>query len=422
MKQITGLRKNLIYARLAVHVTIKYLFKVAPWNYPNFLRRALILLLNFHHNKIIKTFNGFKLQLYLPAYPSKAFFYALEGKLLRKPPSPVTIVFSMTKACNYKCPHCYQMNDKGVDLEERKLIETLLKVRDKGVAMFDIEGGEPFLRFERLTKLLQSLDERSEIWVNTTGAHLSKEKLQILKDNRLFGLMISIHSPDPHIHDDFTGIESSFDVACKAVQLCKEFGLVAAINCVLSEDELKEGKLEDLMKLSKDLGADFVQLIHPKPSGKWLDKKDHMQKEKDFIKKIEQAHLLYNSKEKLDYPSLSAQVFEERIDGLGCTAGAVDRFYINAAGEVQPCEFLNISFGNVTEEDFEVIYNRMRSYFREPCTNWLCCTQAENISALMKKYNLKTTPIPWKYTIELVDNLDRGNKTPLYTKLRIYNT
>ncbi|MCD4657155.1 MAG: radical SAM protein, partial [Planctomycetes bacterium] len=329
MKYLTGIRKNLIYIRIAVHVAIKYLFIVAPWKYPNFLRRALILLLNFHHNKIVKVFNGYKLQLYLPAYPSQAFFYALKSKLLKTPPSPVTIVFSMTKACSYKCPHCYQMNDKGNDLDERKLIETLLKVRDKGVSMFDIEGGEPFLRFDRLLKLLNVLDKKSEIWVNTTGAHLNEENLQALKDNGLFGLMISIHSPDPIINDDFTGINGSFDVACNTIKLCKQLGLVAAVNSVLSEAELKDGKLADLMKLSRDYDADYVQLIHPKPSGKWLNKKDNMQKEKNFIKKIEQAHLLYNSKEKMDYPSLAAQVFEERTKGLGCTAGAVDRFYIN---------------------------------------------------------------------------------------------
>ena len=312
------------------------------------------------------------------------------------------------------------MNDKGSDLEESKLIETLLKVRDKGVAMFDIEGGEPFLRFERLLNLIKVLDRRSEIWVNTTGSEVSEDKLLALKKNGLFGLMISIHSPDSQIHDAFTGIKGSFDVACNTIRLCKQLGLVAAINSVLSEDEIKEGKLDNLMKLSRDYQADFVQLIHPKPSGRWLNKKDHMQNEKSFIYQIEQAHLLYNSKDKLDYPSLAAQVFEERIEGLGCTAGAVDRFYINAAGEVQPCEFLNISFGNVNEEDFEIIFNRMRFYFQEPCTNWLCCTQAENISNLMKKHNLESTPIPWKYTKELVDNWDRGSITKLYQKLGIY--
>lgn len=173
---ITGLRKGLIYARIAMHVACRYAaqpgrFRWSPIAYVRFLKRAWHLLLLFHHNKIVRVFNGYKLHLYLPAYPSRAFFHAMETKLLRNPPGPTTVVFSMTKACTYKCRHCYQRNDAGRDLDETLLLETARNVRDAGVAMFDIEGGEPFLRFPRLLKLVQALDERSEIWVNTTVAH-----------------------------------------------------------------------------------------------------------------------------------------------------------------------------------------------------------------------------------------------------------
>ncbi|MBI9017713.1 MAG: radical SAM protein [Phycisphaerae bacterium] len=420
MKNITGFGKFVIYSRIALHVCIIYLFKVKPWQYPRFLRRAFILLMSFRHNAVVKVFNGYKLQLYLPAYPCRAFFYALDSKLLKTPPGPITIVFSMTKACSYKCPHCYQKKDGGPDLQEQKLIETLINVRDKGVAMFDIEGGEPFLRFERLLNLIKALDSRSEIWVNTTGMHVDKNNLTALQANGLFGLMISIHSPDRKIHDDFTGIAGSFETACQAIKLCKDLDLVVSINSVLAEQEINDGKLNDLMELAKSLKADFVQLIHPKPSGLWLDKSDHMQNDKSFITDVQQQHLLYNSKAKQFYPALAAQVFEERKTGFGCTAGAVDRFYVNATGEIQPCEFLNISFGNVNIEDFDVIYNRMRSYFNNPCQDWLCCTQAQSISEIIKKYELQATPLPWQYTQELIKTWDRGPQTPLYKKLGIY--
>ncbi len=46
-----------------------------------------------------------------------------------------------------------------------------------------------------------------------------------------------------------------------------------------------------------------------------------------------------------------------------CTAGGTDRFYINAKGDVQTYEFLNFLFGNIGEEDFLTIYNRMRDHF-----------------------------------------------------------
>ena len=117
---------------------------------------------------------------------------------------------------------------------------------------------------------------------------------------------------------------------------------------------------------------------------------------------------------------MAAQVFEEAENLLGCTAGAVDRFYVGAGGEVQPCEFLNISFGNVKEEPFSEIYERMRAHFRQPCTDWLCCTQSEAIYRIVKDKKIARTPLPWNETKQLVEKWQRGTPTPIYKKLGIY--
>lgn len=420
MRFITGLPKFFIYVRIALHVAARYIFRLNPFNYAIFLKRALLLLLNFRHNKIVKVPNGYKLQLYLPAYPSDAFFRTIESKLIRKPAGPATIVYSITKACDYKCPHCYQRNDRGGDLTDDKLIETALQIRNAGVTMFDIEGGEPFLKFDRLCRLIESLNNGVEIWVNTHGGCVDESQLKTLKVLGLFGVMISIHSPRPEEHDNFTGIEGSFKAACRAAEICKKAGLTVAVNSVLTAEQLEEEQLHGLMSLTRDLGCDFVQLIHPKPAGKWLNAGRQIRQNEYQIKEVQKMHQLYNSSKRKDYPALAAQVFEERISSLGCTAGAVDRFYVNAAGEVQPCEFLNISFGNVNEEDFTDIFLRMRSYFQIPCSDWLCCTLSSQIAAIIEKQDLKTTPVPWKYTKELVESWDRGQPTKLYDRLGIY--
>ncbi|MCX7010811.1 MAG: radical SAM protein [Kiritimatiellaeota bacterium] len=421
---ITGLGKVWIYLRIILHIPCHYAarprFFASPLAFFRFLRRALQLLLVFRHNKVVRVFNGYKLHLYLPAYPSRAFFWAIESKLLRTPPGPSTIVFSMTKACSYHCQHCYQKNDTALDLDEQLMIKTAQSVRDTGVAMFDIEGGEPFLRYPRLLKLVQALDERCEVWINTTGAHVKSGMLEELKKARLFGLMVSVHSPEREKHDAFTGIPGSFDTACNIIKTCREMNLVTAFNSVLSEAEIRQGGLDKLMELARNLDCDYIQLIHPKPAGIWIGRKEGMQTELALIQSIQKAHLHYNSRAKHPYPALAAQVFEERKDVLGCTAGAVDRYYVGASGEVQPCEFLNISFGNVNEEPFQQIYERMRSHFRIPGYDWLCCTQADAIQRLFAKHHLKQTPLPWKVTQELLSGWDRGEPTTIYERLGIY--
>lgn len=421
---ITGPAKVWIYLRIILHIPAYYAARprlfASPLAYLRFLRRALLLLLVFRHNKVVRVFNGYKLHLYLPAYPSPAFFYAIESKLLRTPPGATTIVFSMTKACSYRCEHCYQRRDAAADLDEDRMLDTARAVRDSGVAMFDIEGGEPFLRFPRLLRLVRALDERCEIWVNTTGAHVKPGMLDELKAAGLFGIMASIHSADPAAHDAFTGVPGSFDAACEIIRACRAMDRVAALNSVLSEADIRSGGLARLMDLARRLDCDYVQLIHPKPAGVWLGRTEGMQRERALIESAQRAHVLYNSGARRAYPALAAQVFEERRDVLGCTAGAVDRYYVGAGGEVQPCEFLNLSFGNVNEEPFATIYERMRSYFRTPCCDWLCCTQAEAIHELFQEHGLKQTPLPWPVTRKLVERWDRGQPTPIYERLGIY--
>ncbi|HEY3376972.1 MAG TPA: radical SAM protein, partial [Armatimonadota bacterium] len=385
---ITGFGKVLFFAKVALHVAARYAgkpgaFRWSPLAYLRFLARALQLLLVFQHNKVVRVPNGYKFQLYLPAYPSPAFFYALESKLLRTPPAPITIVLSMTKACPYRCGHCYQHLDGGADLDEARLIDTAQRIQQLGVAMFDIEGGEPFVRYPRLLRLLQALDARSELWVNTTGAHLHAEMLCELKAAGLFGVMVSIHSPDPAAHDAFTGVPGSFATACQAVQMCRAQGLVTALNSVLAEEDVRTGGVDRLMELARAMDCDYVQLIHPKRAGSWLGHTAGMQQACEVLACIEQAHVRYNSRARHDYPSLAAQVYEERADTAGCTAGGIDRFYVNAHGEVQPCEFVNISFGNVQEEPFEVIFARLRACFPTPCCDWLCCQHADEIQAAL---------------------------------------
>ncbi len=420
----TGPGKLCVYLRIILHVLCRYAARpelfAGPIDYGRFLIRALRLLLVFRHNKVVRVYNGWKLHLYLPAYPSPAFFYALERKLVQTPPGPTTVVFSMTKACDYTCSHCYQRRDGGPDVDEGLLIRTALAVRDCGVSMFDIEGGEPFMRYERLLRLVRALDERSEVWINTTGAHVEPGMLEELKKSGVFGVMVSIHSPDAAIHDAFTGVPGSFDTACRLIRQWRALGLVAALNSVLSEEELPGGGLNRLMELAKDLDCDFVQLIHPKPAGKWLGRTEAMQQGRSVIEFVRREHVRYNSRKMHEYPALAAQVFEESENVLGCTAGGVDRFYVNATGEVQPCEFLNVSFGNVHDESFETIFERMRTCFREPGVDWLCCTQTGEIQRLFLAHQLERTPIPWSVTRTLTAQWHRGRPTPLYKKLGIY--
>ncbi len=422
---LIGWRKWLLLARVALHVKLHFVGEVLRGRmpiavYPRFLWRAFLFLRTVRHNKIVRHGRLYKLQLYIPAYPSRAFFYTL-GKLYRPDPGPVSVVFSMTRACSYHCPHCYQSRDRGADLEMPLLVDIAREMQSLGVTFFNIEGGEPLLRVERLIELMRAIDDRGEIWINTTGAQLTEALAGDLRRAGLAGVMVSVHSPDPAVHDAFTGVPGSFRAACRALERFAASGIFTAINCCPSAELVATGGLERLFDLARELNCDFIQVIHGKSAGGWLGQPAETDQAAAVTARLRELHLTYNTQSRFrHHPSIAAQVFDERADLFGCTAGGVDRFYLGADGEVQPCEFLNVSFGNVRQEPFGVIFARMRSYFRQPGTNWLCCTQAAAIDALIRQRGLARTPVPWEITREIIGGWQKGAATPLYKRLGIY--
>ncbi|MCK5590480.1 MAG: SPASM domain-containing protein, partial [Candidatus Pacebacteria bacterium] len=125
-----------------------------------------------------------------------------------------------------------------------------------------------------------------------------------------------------------------------------------------------------------------------------------------FLQSQIDQHIAYNKSP--EYPPVSFQVYEASY--LGCTAGGIERFYVNADGEVQPCEFLNVSFGNVRDESYGVIYERMREHFPTATRNWLCNSENTLIQEFIRMHGITRFPIKRDLTLELVKQFEFGNR------------
>ena len=424
--QLLGIKKVFAYLYLIVraffHYSLKLItFKMNPYHFIYMLVRLIYLLKILWPNKPVWINGKIRYQLYIPSFPSKAFYHALNKfSPQNKNPVPITVVFSMTKACSYNCPYCYQKTDRGSEVKIEILKAAAREMQEMGVTLFDIEGGEPMIRFERLLDLLSVFDERSEVWVNTTGHTLTDEKAKQMKDAGVYGVFVSIHNADKKLHDEFVGFEGAFEIAKEAVKIFKRNGIIVAINYCPSLESVKSDGVEKMMELGREIDATLIQVIHAKSSGGWLYEKDEVYASNELLEKLHNLHYKYNeSKIAHNYPSILFQVFEESPEAFGCTAG-IDRFYLNHEGEVQPCEFINVSYGNINNENIKNIMNTMSNHHKIPGEKWLCCSESESIGRCIKDNNLLKTPIPKEHTCKLVKSWDKGNQTKIYKKLKIY--
>jgi MoaA/NifB/PqqE/SkfB family radical SAM enzyme len=419
-----GFRRTVMDLRIKVNTGIHFLpllltGKLSPRLFLRFLKRLLYFLSKMEKNKYVKTAHGTKINLYVPAYPKKAFFEACKKVMEFKDKMPsVTALISVTSACRYQCEHCYQRLDKGKDVDLEPLKKAIVYLQDHGLAFFNIEGGEPFLVYPRLKEICSLIDNRSEILINSTGDGITVERLnELKKKGNLMGIMFSLHTDTPEKLNAFMHHEQAWQNLEKGIEACHEAGVAVTFNTCLLVDDFYNGTFERVMERAKAFGGSLIQLIKPKPAGAWLGS-DAVKFNPEDLNVVREKVLNYNNLRVFrDYPAIAPMIIDEDNEHFGCTAGGTDRFYINAKGDVQPCEFLNFSFGNITREPFEAIYTRMRKVFNEPGNCWLCEKYSAHVSKILKENNLTTLPLSEDLSKQLYENLEKGEIPEFYDKV-----
>lgn len=423
VRNVTGLRK--IVFNLKLKLSIFWYLLPALWkgqlSFRRFyflLRRLLLFVSRMKHNKFVKIGDKTRLGLYIPGFPSAAFHTACRkfSEFNDKMPC-TTVLISVTSACSNHCKHCYQKLDRGKDVDIETLTEVVRKLQDMGIAFFNIEGGEPLLAFERLKQICSAIDSRSEIWINSTGAGMTPERLKDLKELGVTAIMFSLHSPDAETFNTFMGKDSAWETMETGVRMCHDANLAVAFNTCLMREDFYNETFEQIMEVAKDFRACLIQIIKPKPAGGWLENGD-LEFTLQELEQIKARVNQYNLEKRFrEYPAISAQIIEEDPSVFGCTAGGTDRFYINAKGDLQPCEFLNLSFGNIAVDEFEDIYQRMRNCFAWGGECFLCESSSQEIHRLYQENQLTSLPLTPELSEKIYSAWERGKHTDLYERL-----
>jgi MoaA/NifB/PqqE/SkfB family radical SAM enzyme len=176
---------------------------------------------------------------------------------------------------------------------------------------------------------------------------------------------VSLDSGIAEEHDRFRRREGSYKKALEVLELAADVGFITTISTCVSHDNIRSDGLRRVIALARDMGID-CQFNLAVPTGHWQDNQAIVLTEDD---QAEVRRLLdTNSHCRLD-------LFHNWSE-VGC--GAIkEKLYLSAYGDIMPCPFIQISFGNLRHESLETI--RARAFEVEPFRSyWPLCLAAED--------------------------------------------
>lgn len=391
-----------IYALKAMN---KEFFKL-PFSFILFmLKQMKFEKLTLHNGKI------FINTIYAP-FPSVSYKAALKNfqKLSRGVMSPFSVNISVTDRCHLSCHYCSNIAaDTPADLTTEDLLRIIRDAQNYGVSCIGFTGGEPALR-QDLEQLIGGVDERSYSILFTTGHSVDSARAKRLKETGLTAVVVSLDSHIKEEHNEKKASVKAFDEAVVAVKNCLQVGIYTAVSIVITKDMLYSGKIYDFISYVASLGVHEIRILEPKPCGKLSNTNFEFfsNNDKENVRKLQ-----YKINKDKNLPKIMALAHINSANNYGCGAGRI-YIYINAEGEVFPCDFSPLSFGNTLNESFGSIYQRMNNYFSNPSDECII----SSVSKYFKECGIKEFPVRDENKINsLLSRKCKGHIPKLFSKL-----
>jgi len=345
-----------------------------------FEKQAAAFLAVINSLKIIAEKNGKNYyNLYNPGMPTPPAMRHLERKLrtmAEKIVFPGTCTLSITPRCPCKCVHCSA--DRFVTEKRRELVTDELKsvidqAVDLGVSNVVFTGGEPMVR-QDLYDLIAHVDKnRAHVMIFTSGVLLTEKNVARLASAGLDSLNVSIDADSAAVHDELRRMPGAFQKAFEGARRARAAGILTGLSTYGSHETVASGSLEHILAMARDDGFHEVTIFDCVPTGKFLNAPQVRMGRKD-IKRIRAMAERVNAAE---HPmGVTAQAKANAYDGGGCFGGFA-QFYMTCYGDVNPCDFNPVTFGNVLEEPLEAIWRRIVSHPEYAPHRHACRMQSE---------------------------------------------
>jgi MoaA/NifB/PqqE/SkfB family radical SAM enzyme len=279
------------------------------------------------------------------------------------------------------------------------------------------------MRFEDLLLMLSSSDKSaSDFHIHTTGQGATAMKVRALKEAGLVAAGVGLDDFDRRRQAEFRGSENAFDAAVSAIRLFNEAGLFTYVNMCLTRPMMTSENLMKFYSFISELGVDALQLLEPIACGAYAgSSSEALCSSADRSTATEFFLETYRDRWKR-HPAVYYNAYFEAPQRLGCVMGGLSHLQIDGLGNVKPCAFLPVSFGNAFETGFRPVYNKMRLAIQHPL-HTEC--PARQMSGMIESMSARGFSIPISYddvAVEWHSTLESGTHLMNSKHARIFAT
>ncbi|MBW1868431.1 MAG: radical SAM protein [Deltaproteobacteria bacterium] len=354
-KQLYGFQKILTTLKMGRNKEIKKLS----------IRQKLAMNYVSKESKLTRIGDKIYTNTFTPYFPSLAYDRFLKGviSITSGNPLPVVTNFAVTPRCPCNCWHCsFSDRSKKDILSLDQLKKAIYDVQDLGTSVIGLTGGEPLLR-DDLEDIIASIDKRSMPVIFTTGYKLTRDRVKSLKKAGLEIPVISLDHYKAEIHDRGRRKEGIFDAALNAIKLFQDEGFYVAVSFVPDKPLVSNRReIFKVIDFFKEIGINDMRLTSPILSGKLTSKPEERLS-------AENVNTIFEIQKKCTrtrgYPGVFAYDFFESEKYYGCGAG-FNYMFIDSQGNVCPCDFTMLSFGNMLERPIREIWEETSKHFCAP--------------------------------------------------------
>ena len=258
------------------------------------------------------------------------------------------VEFAITYRCLCQCQHCsayFLKSASGELLSTAQIKKALQELWELGAMNFNLTGGEALLHPDLEEIVHAAHPENTVVSLATSGMALDRDRAHRIRAWGVRIVTISLDSAAPEIHDRSRGTDGCFQKVMEATQHCRQAGIDVFWCTIMTNENAANGDLLRMVEMAEQAGVTLT-INFPCPVGKWRDKN---------LAPAAATRQLHQRLMRLPHVRWEGHSNYRRE---GCPAG-IEKLYISPQGDVMPCPFIHISYGNLHRQSVKGIWRLM---------------------------------------------------------------